>query len=64
MKQFKIKDNCLKKKEDFYMVSGLVEQVADKTLQQLECEGIFIFPGGCESFGRHNKGSNGIAKRK
>ena len=44
MKQFKIKDNCLKKKEDFYMVSGLVEQVADKTLQQLECEGIFIFP--------------------
>ena len=26
------------------MVSRLVEQVADKTLQQLECEGIFIFP--------------------
>ncbi len=44
MKQFKIKDNCIKKKEDFYTVSGLVEYVADKTLQQLEREGVFVFP--------------------
>ena len=44
MKQFKIKDNCVRKKEDFYTISGLVENVANKTLQQLEREGIFVFP--------------------
>ena len=44
MKQLRIKDNSLRKKEDFYAVSRLVSCVADKSLQQLEREGIFVFP--------------------
>ena len=44
MKQFKIKDNQFREKEDFYDVKGVVEKVADKTLSQLEKEGVFVFP--------------------
>ena len=44
MKQFRIKDNSILKKEDFHKVSNLVNNIADKTLLQLEKEGVFVFP--------------------
>ena len=44
MKQLKIKDNDRRKKEDFSDISGLVKSVADKTLEELEKEGVFVFP--------------------
>ena len=44
MKQLKIKDNQYKKKEDFFEVMSVVDKVADKTLDQLEREGVFVFP--------------------
>lgn len=44
MKQLKIKDNQYKQKEEFLEVMSVVEKVADKTLGQLEREGIFVFP--------------------
>ena len=44
MKQLKIKDNQYKQKEEFFAVMSVVEKVADKTLGQLEREGIFVFP--------------------
>ena len=44
MKQLKIKDNQYKQKEEFFAVMSVVERVADKTLGQLEREGIFVFP--------------------
>lgn len=40
----KIKDNSQKRKEDFSSVSGVVQKIVDKTLEQLEREGIFVFP--------------------
>jgi len=44
MKQLKIKDNQYKLKEEFFVVKSVVDRVADKTLEQLEREGIFVFP--------------------
>lgn len=44
MKQLKVKDNVLTRKEDFFGISGVVKSVADKTLDQLAKEGIFVFP--------------------
>lgn len=44
MKQLKIKDNQYKQKEDFFEVMSVVDKVADKTLDQLEREGVFVFP--------------------
>lgn len=44
MKQLKIKDNSFIKKEYFYEVENIVKSVADKTLEQLDREGIFVFP--------------------
>lgn len=44
MNQLRIKDNSQAKKEDFSEVLLLVDKVADKTLEQLEQEGIFVFP--------------------
>lgn len=44
MKQLKIKDNSFLKKEYFYEVKSIVKSVADKTLEQLDREGIFVFP--------------------
>ena len=44
MKQFKIKDNSAKKKEDFCDVSELVKVISNKTLEELEKEGVFVFP--------------------
>lgn len=45
MKQLKIKDNSHKYKSEFLQVSKIANKVADKTLDQLEKEGIFVFPG-------------------
>jgi conserved domain protein len=44
MKQLKIKDNQYLPKEDFYRVKSIVSHVSDKTLEQLEREGVFVFP--------------------
>lgn len=43
-----IKDNCLTPKSEFASIPHLVNVVADKTLEQLEDEGIFIFPDALE----------------
>jgi len=46
MKQLKIKDNQYRAKEDFFEVKAVINRVADKTLAQLEHEGVFVFPEG------------------
>lgn len=44
MKQFRIKDNTQARKESFSEIPNLTTKIADKTLEQLEREGIFVFP--------------------
>lgn len=44
MKQLKIKDNSQISKEKFLDFSVVTKKMADKTLDQLEREGIFVFP--------------------
>ena len=44
MKLLKIKDNSLQKKESFSQIRILTNKIADKTVEQLEREGVFIFP--------------------
>ena len=44
MKLLKIKDNSQVKKESFSQIKNLTGKIADKTLEQLEREGIFVFP--------------------
>lgn len=44
MKLLKIKDNTKVKKAQFSGIGNLVGKIADKTLEQLEREGIFVFP--------------------
>lgn len=44
MRILKVKDNQLKKKDAFSEISNLTSKIADKTLEQLEKEGIFVFP--------------------
>ena len=44
MKLLKIKDNTQKKKDIFSNIGALTCKIADKTLEQLEREGIFVFP--------------------
>ena len=44
MKQLKIKDNDQRKKEEYFEVQGIVNTIADKTLEELEKEGVFVFP--------------------
>ena len=40
----RIKDNSQIKKENFINVSGLVKIISDKTLKELDREGVFVFP--------------------
>lgn len=44
MKLLKIKDNSQLKKESFSQIRNLTGKIADKTLEQLEREGVFVFP--------------------
>ncbi len=44
MKPLRIRDNSWQKKEAFSQIARLTDKIADKTLGQLEREGIFIFP--------------------
>ena len=44
MKLLKIKDNSQQNKETFSQVKNLTSKIADKTLEQLEREGVFVFP--------------------
>ena len=44
MKQLKIKDNSRNSKDEFYEIPHLVKSISDKTLGELEKEGIFVFP--------------------
>lgn len=44
MKLLKVKDNSSTGKDAFVKIESLTNKIADKTLEQLEREGIFIFP--------------------
>lgn len=44
MKHLRIKDNWLNQKEHFLEIPSLTRKISDKTLEQLENEGIFVFP--------------------
>lgn len=44
MKLLKIKDNTQIKKNAFSDIGNLTHKIADKTLEQLEREGVFVFP--------------------
>ena len=44
MKLLKIKDNSQQKKDAFSHIRNLTDKIADKTLEQLEREGVFVFP--------------------
>lgn len=44
MSRIKIKDNSRSLKESLAGISRLISKIADKTLEQLENEGIFVFP--------------------
>ena len=44
MSRIKIKDNSRIPKESLSGISLLTSKIADKTLEQLEKEGIFVFP--------------------
>lgn len=44
MKLLKIKDNTAEKKGAFSEIKYLTGKIADKTLEQLEREGVFVFP--------------------
>ncbi len=44
MIRIKIKDNSVQKKEAFSDITNLTRKIADKTLEQLEREGVFVFP--------------------
>lgn len=44
MKLLKIRDNSGRKKEAFSQIQHLTDKIADKTLVQLEREGVFVFP--------------------
>lgn len=44
MKLLKIRDNLQKKKDAFSDIGTLTSKIADKTLEQLEREGVFVFP--------------------
>lgn len=46
MKQLKIKDNQCRAKEDFFEIKAVVNRIADRTLEQLEQDGVFVFPEG------------------
>lgn len=44
MNLFRVKDNRTFPKNDFASVQNVVNRIADKTLRELEQEGIFVFP--------------------
>lgn len=44
MEPFRIKDNWQYKKDDFSDIATIIGKIANKTLEQLEREGIFVFP--------------------
>ena len=44
MKLLKIKDNSQVRKKDFSDIGILTDKIANKTLEQLEREGVFVFP--------------------
>ncbi|MCL1926917.1 MAG: McrC family protein [Syntrophorhabdaceae bacterium] len=40
-----VKDNTARSKIEFSAIPNLTKQIADKTIEQLEKEGVFVFPG-------------------
>ncbi|GAB2046432.1 McrC family protein [Agathobaculum sp. TL06] len=44
MKQLRIRDNAVVPQSTFCEISGITQKIANKTLKQLEREGIFVFP--------------------
>lgn len=49
MTEIKLKDNALTSKSKFESIECLTKKVADKTLEQLEKEGVFLFPEAIKS---------------
>lgn len=48
MKLLKIRDNSRQKKEAFSHIGKLTDRIVDKTLEQLERDGVFLFPEAVE----------------
>lgn len=44
MKLLRVKDNCVLPESDFAPVQHVVDKIADKSLGELEKEGVFVFP--------------------
>lgn len=44
MKRMKVNDNGFINKDAFAIIPALTEKIADKTLEELEKEGVFVFP--------------------
>ena len=44
MKLLRIKDNSQNKRDSFDKIEDVTSKIADKTLEQLEREGVFVFP--------------------
>ncbi len=44
MTKFKVKDNSIAPKSDFNCISNLTKKIENKTLEQLEKDGCFVFP--------------------
>lgn len=44
MKSIKIKDNSQQKKETFSEIENIIGKITDKTFEQLDREGVFVFP--------------------
>ncbi len=44
MNQIKIKDNSSNKKDAFKKIEKLTDSISNKTLEQLERDGVFVFP--------------------
>lgn len=44
MKMLRIKDNSIYSKDTFFEVEKLTRIIENKTLEELECEGVFVFP--------------------
>lgn len=51
MTEIKVKDNTFTGKDEFQDISHLTQKVAGKTLEQLEKEGVFVFPDAVKDAG-------------
>ena len=64
MKQLRIRDNAVVPKASFSEIPGITQKVANKTLKQLEREGVFVFPERDGRIGRPCSRANDFARRE